>query len=171
MRKIDAKKRLIELMKRYDLTKAEVMLAHLIAQNLPLGDAFDTVYRSTASDKDMACRRYLAGRPNLNVLVNALRDGSADKKAADEIRPKLDNIDLRTKDGVLTALEKELDNADDTKQRTDIIVRIADLQRMKNEEDKVNSQLVHFYIPLRCEMCPFKEKVEQLLNRNENVIY
>lgn len=171
MRKIDAKKRLLELMKRYNLTKSEVMLAHLVADNIPLGDAFDAVYRSTASDKDLACRRYLAGRPNIEVLVNALRDGSADRKAADEIRPKLDNIDLRTKDGVLTALEKELENADETKQRTDIITKIADLQRMKNEEDRANRQLIHYYIPLRCEECPFKEKVEQLLNRNENIIY
>lgn len=170
MRKIEAKKRLLELTRKYNLSSRDVMLAHLIAANLPMGDAFDAIYRSSASDKELACRRYLAGNPKVDVLVNALRDGSADRDAADAVRPKLDNIDLRTKDGVLTALEAELKNADDTKQRTDIIGKIADLQRMKNEEDKENRKLIHYYLPLRCEECPYKEKVDQLLRKNDNIL-
>ena len=94
----------------------------------------------------------------------------ADKKVEDKIKTKLDGVDLRTKDGVLTALETELENVTDPKQRTEIIGKIADLQRMKNEEDKQSRELIHYYLPLRCEECPYKTKIDELNNANENIL-
>lgn len=43
------------------------------------------------------------------------------------------------------------------KEKADILNRIADLQQMKKEENKVDDERVHFYLPLpTCDDCPNK---------------
>lgn len=170
LKRTEAKKRLIELMRKYNLTKQEVLLAHLIASKISYGDAFECIFKSSANDKELACKRYLTGRPQIEVLIEALETGESDKAIEDKMRPKLDGVDLRTKDGVLSALEAELGNVVDPKQRTDIIGKIADLQRMKNEEDKQTRELIHYYLPLRCEECPYKSKIDQMNNLNKDLL-
>jgi len=161
--KIEGKRRMTELMQRYNLTKQEVLLAHLIASRISLGDAFECVFRSTAHDKDSACKRYISGKPAIEMLANALSNGDADRIASPA--NQLANVDLRTKEGVLTALEEELKNASETKQRTEIISKIADLQRMKNEEDRNSQDLIFYYLPLRCEECPYKARIDEIKNQ------
>ena len=167
----EAKRRLAEVMQRYNLSRQEVMLAHLLAAGMPYGDVFEVIFRSSALDKDSACRRYVTGKPQIDVLINALKNNDVDKQISETIIPKAEDIDLRTKDGVLTALEKELANVSDSKQRTDIIAKIADLQRMKNEEDKQTRELIHYYLPLRCEECPFKQRYDKDNNVSKDVIW
>ena len=170
LKRTEAKKRLIELMRKYNLTKQEVLLARLIASKISYGDAFECIFKSSANDKELACKRYLTGRPQIEVLIEALETGVSEKSIEDKMKPKLDGVDLRTKDGVLSALEAELGNVVDPKQRTDIIGKIADLQRMKNEEDKQTRELVHYYLTLRCEECPYKYKIDQMNNLNKDLL-
>lgn len=46
------------------------------------------------------------------------------------------------------------------KEKADILNRIADLQQMKKEENKIDEDRVHFYLPLPlCDDCPNKGKL------------
>jgi hypothetical protein len=46
------------------------------------------------------------------------------------------------------------------KEKADILNRIADLQQMKKEENKIDEDRVHFYLPLPlCDNCPNKGKL------------
>ena len=46
------------------------------------------------------------------------------------------------------------------KEKSDILTRIADLQRMKQDENKVDEKRVHFYMPLPvCDDCQFQENL------------
>lgn len=46
------------------------------------------------------------------------------------------------------------------KEKADILNRIADLQQMKKEENKIDEDRVHFYLPLpTCDNCPNKGKL------------
>lgn len=46
------------------------------------------------------------------------------------------------------------------KEKADILNRIADLQQMKKEENKIDEDRVHFYLPLpTCDDCPNKGKL------------
>lgn len=46
------------------------------------------------------------------------------------------------------------------KEKADILNRIADLQQMKKEENKIDEDRVHFYLPLPlCDTCPNKGKL------------
>ncbi len=64
---------------------------------------------------------------------------------------------FRTKDAILAALESEIPGLRG-KERTEVLLKIADLQRMKQEENKEEEQRVHYYLPLKCELCPLKKK-------------
>lgn len=59
----------------------------------------------------------------------------------------------RDKDEIITALAKEADSLRG-KDRVDVLNRIADLQRMKQEENKTEEERVHYFLPLTCCNCP-----------------
>lgn len=66
---------------------------------------------------------------------------------------------LRDKDSILRELEREAATAKG-KIRADILIRIADLQRMKDEESKEKEERVHYYLPLPiCKDCQFKNNL------------
>lgn len=157
MNQSEAKRRVNVLMKNYNLYKQEVMLAMLLYADVSLADAFECIFRTSASDKEGACRRYIANKPNIQILVDALRQDVNGKKSVNMATYDADAINLRTKEGVLTAYEEELKSTSDIKQRMDILSKIADLQKLKNEEDKQSQDLIFYYLPLRCEECPMKK--------------
>lgn len=157
MTQAEARKRVINLMQKYNLNKSEVMLAHLLSADVSLGDAFDCVFKSTAKDKEMACKRYLSNKPQIQILADAIRYGRGETTNSDATPINTQSINLRTKEGVLTVYEEELKSTTDIRQRIDILSKIADLQKLKNEEDKESQDLIFYYLPLRCEECPHKK--------------
>lgn len=58
---------------------------------------------------------------------------------------------------MIEALSRQVRDTDDPKQKADILMKIADLQRMKQDENTEKEKLVHYYLPLRCEVCPWKD--------------
>lgn len=74
-------------------------------------------------------------------------------------------VNLRDKDSVIDALQEQIAATSDPKLRTDIIMKAADLQRMKQDENKDESKLIHFYLPLRCQDCSLYVKSK---NKNGN---
>ena len=63
----------------------------------------------------------------------------------------------RTKEEVLDALIAELPYVSG-KDRADLLMKIADLQRMKQEENIAEDNTVHFYLPVTCHMCDLYNK-------------
>ena len=63
----------------------------------------------------------------------------------------------RTKEEVLNALIAELPYVSG-KDRADLLMKIADLQRMKQEENIAEDNTVHFYLPVTCHMCDLYNK-------------
>ena len=62
-------------------------------------------------------------------------------------------FDPTNKDSIIRVLSDQLELATDPKTKTDIAMKIADLQRMKQDENKDETELVHFYLPLTCKRC------------------
>lgn len=155
MAKVNRKK-LESLMERYGLTREDVFLAVLISQGMPPGESFGVVYQSNLKDNDYAYSKYVATKPRITELVSDLKPV---KRTTDDVRSgRAGRFNLRTKDGVLSALEFDAESTNDPKQRADIHMKIAELQRLKNEEDDRKNKLVHYYLPLRCTVCPWKNQ-------------
>lgn len=62
--------------------------------------------------------------------------------------------DFRSKDYIIDQLAATMTQLRG-KDRADVLMKIADLQRMKNEEVKEQEKLVHFFLPIACpKTCP-----------------
>lgn len=59
------------------------------------------------------------------------------------------NADFRSKEYIIDQLAATLTQLRG-KDRADVLMKIADLQRMKNEEIKEEEKLTHFYLPIAC---------------------
>lgn len=159
-------KLLYDLSRRYNIREEDVCFAILAARGIDMGIAFKVVYNTSAKDYDKAAKRLLSGNPQIEMLIKAekeLRNGQLpigyikESKMERESRSAMldKSVDLRSKSGVLDALEEAYRSADNAKMQADILSKIADLQKMKNEEDQEQKKLVNYYLPLRCEVCPY----------------
>lgn len=93
-------------------------------------------------------RAYLDSLNRKLVIVGKLnQDGSKDKSA------ESDYVDFSQKDNVIMALSKSANEEVDSLRRTKILSEIADLQRMRQDENRDEKQLTHFYLPLTCKRC------------------
>lgn len=68
-----------------------------------------------------------------------------------------DNFDPSSKESIIEHLTRCYQEATDTKQKADILTKIADLQRMKQDENLEEDQLVHYYMPIQCSICKLYE--------------
>lgn len=148
------KRNIDDACRRYSLTIQEACLAVLIASDVAEETAFMAVFNGVPSaSAKRFWQKYASEHPLIKDYINEIRQERAvyDSDGGE-------NMDLRTKEGVINALTREAKSTTDPKQRASIIGQIADLQRMKNEEDKEKHKLVHYYLPLRCDVCPWKQK-------------
>jgi hypothetical protein len=88
-------------------------------------------------------------------LVQDIGKGGQTRK-----RPKSQK-DYRNKDILIEELSIQADCATSPKEKSDILMKIADLQRMKQDETKDEEELVHFYLPLTCEKCSLYRDAEE----------
>lgn len=151
--------KLSKVCEKYNLTVKDVFLAELVALGYPRAVAFREIMNYSFTDCSAACDMYMAKRPDISKYIAVLKNGTK-KSTSDNSMFAEGAYNLRTKDGVLAAMEEEANRTQDPKQRADIILKIADLQKMKNEDDKEQKKLVHYYLPLRCERCPMNTKTK-----------
>lgn len=60
----------------------------------------------------------------------------------------------RQKTDIIRELNTLANSCKDAKQRTEILLKLADLQRMKEDNShKDETELVHFFVPIQCHNC------------------
>lgn len=134
-------------MEKYDLSEKEVYLCILIANDVPEDMAFSAIM-SIAKQKSVAMwTRYANDHPKALDLIKSLRDG--EKTDA--------NSDLDSKEGLISSLKRDAESITDPKIHADVLMKIADLRRYKNEENLKKEKMVYYYLPLRCDKCPWKK--------------
>lgn len=150
---INNRKRIEALCSKYGVTERMVYLAVLIAWGVPEGDAFMTIMDCKPEMREQMWERFKNDKSNVSALamIRELRDGTAEQGV--RVGPE---YDLKSKDGMIEALSAQVRDTQDPKQKADILMKIADLQRMKQDENTEKEKLVHYYLPLRCEACPWK---------------
>lgn len=69
--------------------------------------------------------------------------------------------DLTDKSNVIQELQVLYQTEQNPKIKSDILMKVADLQRMRNETPKDEEERVLFYLPLKeCEGCPYSTRKE-----------
>ena len=62
------------------------------------------------------------------------------------------------KDRIIEELHVQYERAKDGKEKAEIMMKIADIMQVKKEEAKEEDKRLTYYLPLRCEICPWKNK-------------
>lgn len=146
------RKKVENLMIQYHIDEREVYLAILVAWGVPGADAFGALMNCKMEYREEMWERYRSDKSHVGVLslIQELASGNAVSSSASITH------DLKSKEGMIDALAEQAGEAADPKQKADILMKIADLQRMKQDENTEKEKLVHYYLPLRCEVCPWK---------------
>ena len=144
------------LMRQFDVEAKDVYFAMLISKGLSNGEAFTAIYEPLKPNVAAMANRHIRENPGINSLITYL---NAEEKT---ITPEDESEDLekyKSKDQMILELSKSLKGTTG-KERADILMKIADLQRMKQEETKEAEERVHFYLPLPiCKNCDYKNNL------------
>ena len=149
------------------LTEQEAYMAMLIAAGATQGEAFAvsmSCMGSSVEILDSRASELMRRKKGIKELASRLTDitvvGSTDADALKKSPKKkgkknLDetNFDPTNKDNIISILAQQLQNSTSPKEKADIAVKIADLQRMKQDENKDETELVRFYLPITCKRC------------------
>lgn len=71
------------------------------------------------------------------------------------------NIDVNSKESILEALMQKYQQTQDPKQAADILMKIADLQKMKQDEVKEEKKHTMVYLPATCHDCPCLHEIQK----------
>jgi len=155
-----------KLMQIYNLTNEEVTFSQLIATGRTQAEAYCIAYPNkllTGQSPTTEAHVLITTAPGIPSLIKALKRTTTntdnathpqDQRKTGKGKGKGANID--TKEAQLRELNDIYRQATDAKQRAEILKQVADLQQLKKEENKAEEQRIHYYLPIKCELCPFK---------------
>ena len=61
--------------------------------------------------------------------------------------------DYTNKDVLLSELSRLVNRTTNIREKNDLLKTVADVTRMKSDENKDEAKLIHFYVPLTCKRC------------------
>lgn len=153
-------KRVTDLQQIYQLTPDDVFFCMLVASGASRGEAYATIFRPRSTKIETAQRgaaQLAKDKPGINKLIRSFEDSPKSKKKkknteAEEEEKAGNVVQYRDKDAVLSGLEQTLPYLRG-KDRADVLMKIADLQQMKKDENTEEEETVHYYLPLQCYRC------------------
>lgn len=162
-------KRIAELQRIYSLTPEDVFFCMLVASGATRQEAYAAIFRpATIGSGTIASKANTLqkSKPGILQLIEAIQFQRTGATATKSNSPKEDTARIteaskmdrklmetfRTKDGILQNLIQTLP-ALTGKDKAAVLMQIADLQRMKQEENKEEADQVVYYHPLSCYRC------------------
>lgn len=157
MAKLDFSKDLKKCLRKYNITAPQKAFADLLILGWDEMDAYliaslyNPAYTLVANVQDMknlrssdSFSKYYGDR-----VAQMNKEADNAMQNAQEMVAEQSNIDVRSKESIIDQLAATLTQLRG-KDRADVLMKIADLQRMKQDENKAEEQVVHFYLPVSC---------------------
>ncbi|GAE83321.1 hypothetical protein JCM10512_1586 [Bacteroides reticulotermitis JCM 10512] len=142
-------------MKEFKVTAQDVYFATLVANDIPQNEAYLAIYKNLTTNVTGACNMMLRKNPQITTLIQSLKykQGLNPENTDDMDDSSLNNY--KDKDYILRKLATLEENSYG-KDKKDILIAIADLQKMKNDDNKAEEERIHFYLPITCDRCPHR---------------
>jgi len=181
----------IKIAKEYNLTERDVIFCHLIASGADRAEAYFCIYEhgtkssiKTYTAAQTKCNDFFKLHPGAQILIQRIKnkknilkaDAMAEIKSAQQAE-ELEEEEKMNEEGKkftdkfyiiknLSLVAKSLTGKD----KADVLMKIADLQRMKNEETKEKEEQRRFYLPYvsRCRGCKLANIVLNVLEKPDN---
>lgn len=176
--------------RKYNINPRDVIFCQLLAAGADRAEAYFCIYHQGAkslnyTQANQEAANLLTNNPGMKVLVSKLklktpvnsvpassikREIEEEKQQTDEQKEEKKNK-FKSKDFIIECLSLEAEQSTG-KERAQILMNIADLQRMKQEETREEEEKRRFYLPYvsHCRSCKlvklFKE-LEGSLNNGE----
>jgi hypothetical protein len=151
-------KKVDELITLYALHPDDVFFAILVAGGAGRAESAYYAYHPAGRTSETALATLATSKakekPNINRLINALK-GEALKQVKEDLNGEIEGMDITTKDGVIEFLQRRVKSTIG-KEQLETVKLIADLMRMKQEENKEEEERVHIYLPQSCANCKYK---------------
>lgn len=77
------------------------------------------------------------------------------------------DTDNRSKDDVIRDLNILATQESEPRRKSEILMKIADLQQMKKQEESDKESLVKYYMPLKCNQCALYKNAKSKLTQNK----
>lgn len=162
-------KRVTELQRIYSLTPEDVFFCMLVASGATRQEAYAAIYRPTTNGTGTIASKAATlqkNKPGISQLIEAIQYQRGNDAATKTTSPKEDTAKIaesnkvdkktldtfRSKDGILENLIKVLPSLTG-KDKAAVLMQIADLQRMKQEENKEEAEQIVYYHPVSCYRC------------------
>lgn len=154
MAKLDYSKDLKKALRKSAITAQQKCFADLLLMGWDDMDAYlasslyNPIYSLAANVQDMNNLRSAESFAKYYSDRVAAMQKEADEIIANakERAEAQTSIDVRSKDSIIDELASTLTQLRG-KDRADVLMKIADLQKMKNDENRDKELLVHFYLP------------------------
>lgn len=140
-------------MRIYGLEPQDVLFAFLIASGFSPGECCNVIYRPLSNNLKGAAERVLRNNPTISKMVEEIKAAAEPAIVKKKTKKVVANIN---KDTIVAELWQQAGFAKAGKDKADIYIKIADLLRLKQTEDKEKDKRVVYYLPLRCDVCPYK---------------
>lgn len=127
-------------------------------------EAYDIAYSTNMSfskQQNTKVRKSITGNDSFASLLEdrkrAIRGLAGAGLVDSDIKPQY------SKEEIASQLRAQIDMlADGSKEKTDALMKYADLFAMKKEEKKAEDEdIIRVWLPLTCDICPYKKKEEQ----------
>lgn len=140
-------------MRVYGMEPADVLFAFLIANGFSPAECCNVIYRPLSNNLKGAADRVLRDKPSISRMANELIAAAEPALTKKERKKKLAQVDKET---ITAELYQQVNFAKPGKEKSDILIQIANLYQLKRTEEKEKDKRVTYYLPLRCEVCPYK---------------
>lgn len=182
----------IKLAKEYNLTERDVILCQLIAAGADRAESYYCIYEHGTKSAiksyvsaQSRCNDFLKMHPGAQILIQRMKnkknllkaDAMAeiqDAKEREELAEKEKNEEEGKKFTDKSYIVKSLAMVSRSltgKDKADVLMKIADLQRMKNEETKEKEEQRKYYLPYvsKCRNCQAMKVILSLLESSQAV--
>lgn len=155
-----------QLMRSYELELEDVLFAQLVADGYSQQEAAQAIYHPMGMSLTTFSRKLMERKSGIKLLIDNIKDDmERANKRVDEIiastNPKSKKKKaVFDKDRIIEELYIQYSRAKEGKEKADIMTKIADIMQVKKEEAKEEEKRLVYYLPLRCEICPWKNKGE-----------
>lgn len=172
--------------RKYNIDPRGVIFCQLLAAGADRGEAFFCIYHQgaknlTYTQANQEAANLLTNNPGMKVLISKLKlQKPVNSVATSQIKREIEEEKqqqneknnekrnkFKSKDFIIECLSLEAEQATG-KEKAQILMNIADLQRMKQEETREEEEKRRFYLPYvsKCRSC----KLVKLFNELQNVL-
>lgn len=154
-------------MRTYEIDLEDVMFAQLVADGFSEQESAQVIYQPLGMSLTVFVKKKMEKKSGIKLLIdNLIAEKEEAMKQVDEMlatlgtkkKGKGKDKPAYDKDWFIDKMYVEVLNAKEGAERAMILSKMADLKQIKKAEEKEEEKRLTYYLPLRCEICPWKNK-------------